>query len=453
MISSATVLPLAEHTIAAHELFFSTTDARGVIRSGNSVFVRISGYRADELAGSPHSLVRHPDMPGGVFHLLWERLRAGRQMAAYLVNLTRAGEPYWVFATITPIADGFLSVRIPPRGPLLEPVRQLYAQVRGIEAEARRAGATKSAAAAAGAAELTRRLPDLGYADYDALIDDALPVEMAARGDLLRDRFARPDATGPAGEVLAACLALDDRITGLVHHLDAYGRLTGALDATVRSVHTAADQLGNAVATARAAGEQVADTAPVLASVAEVTDRLACETTADLDALVTDLTDTRTQVADLRFRVALAALHTDMAAAFAAEVVDGGNPAGALADVALLTDTLRDSMATVALTLPEVNDRLVALGGRADAAVERFGNVRRFTGQWRSLVYRRRQGAAIGPWLDPIDVHLNESHAVLAELSHLAAACREQVVQFDLDSVQQQLGRIVTTSRSTAGTG
>lgn len=58
------------------------------------MFVRISGYRADELAGSPHSLVRHPDMPGAAFHLLWERLRAGRPMAAYMVNRTKAGAPY-----------------------------------------------------------------------------------------------------------------------------------------------------------------------------------------------------------------------------------------------------------------------------------------------------------------------------------------------------------------------
>eukprot|EP01031_Cornospumella_fuschlensis_P012677 gene12677-15491_t len=36
---------------AADEIFFSTTDTRGVITSGNDVFVRISGYAPGELVG------------------------------------------------------------------------------------------------------------------------------------------------------------------------------------------------------------------------------------------------------------------------------------------------------------------------------------------------------------------------------------------------------------------
>ena len=78
MTASALVVPTGvERLIGPGELFFSTTDRRGVIRAGNSVFVRVSHYSLQELTGSPHSLVRHPDMPAGAYRLMWDRLLAG----------------------------------------------------------------------------------------------------------------------------------------------------------------------------------------------------------------------------------------------------------------------------------------------------------------------------------------------------------------------------------------
>ena len=68
----------ARHEVGVDELFFSTTDARGVISQANSVFVRLSRYRRDQLVGAPHNLIRHPDMPGGAFFLMWEALQAGQ---------------------------------------------------------------------------------------------------------------------------------------------------------------------------------------------------------------------------------------------------------------------------------------------------------------------------------------------------------------------------------------
>lgn len=52
--------PAAQHLISA-------TDTRGTITYCNDEFVEISGYSRDELIGSPHNLVRHPDMPAAVF--------------------------------------------------------------------------------------------------------------------------------------------------------------------------------------------------------------------------------------------------------------------------------------------------------------------------------------------------------------------------------------------------
>jgi aerotaxis receptor len=52
------------------ELFFSRTDTRGIILSGNGVFQRVSKFSWNELINKPHKIIRHPDMPKAVFFLL-----------------------------------------------------------------------------------------------------------------------------------------------------------------------------------------------------------------------------------------------------------------------------------------------------------------------------------------------------------------------------------------------
>ncbi|MFE3961184.1 PAS domain S-box protein [Nocardia sp. NPDC059091] len=149
------------------ELFFSTTDRHGVIRLGNSVFARISGYAPDELAGAPHNIVRHPDMPAGVFELAWERLLSGGPVGAFVQNQDRDGSCYWVFATMSPPRDGYLSVRIASRSGLFELIEPVYAHARAIEERARQAGAGRLGRAALGRAVVEEALRDRGFASYD----------------------------------------------------------------------------------------------------------------------------------------------------------------------------------------------------------------------------------------------------------------------------------------------
>ncbi|MGW5107537.1 PAS domain S-box protein [Nocardia sp. NPDC004123] len=133
------------------ELFFSTTDRHGVIRLGNSVFARVSGYAPDELAGAPHNIVRHPDMPAGVFELAWERLLSGRPVGAFVQNQDRDGSRYWVFATMSSLCDGYLSVRIASRSGFSELIEPVYAHARAIEDRARQTGAGRLGRAVSGA--------------------------------------------------------------------------------------------------------------------------------------------------------------------------------------------------------------------------------------------------------------------------------------------------------------
>ena len=60
----------------------SETDRSGRITYLNDYFVELSGYQEAELVGSPHNIVRNPDMPITVFKLLWDALKHGEDYKA-----------------------------------------------------------------------------------------------------------------------------------------------------------------------------------------------------------------------------------------------------------------------------------------------------------------------------------------------------------------------------------
>lgn len=128
-----------EVTFGESELIVSKTDLKGRITYCNDVFCRIAGYRESELLGAPHSIIRHPDMPRCVFKLLWDTIQAKGEIFAYVVNLAKSGDHYWVLAHVTPTLDargeivGYHSNRRKPRREAVEAARGLYAELRRIE--------------------------------------------------------------------------------------------------------------------------------------------------------------------------------------------------------------------------------------------------------------------------------------------------------------------------------
>ena len=171
-----------EQPFDADELFFSATDRKGIITSGNSVFVRVSGYSREELVGRAHNIVRHPDMPRAVFQVLWDYLEAGRPIAAYVKNLAKNGNHYWVVATVAPTEDGgYLSVRIKPTAGILGVVEPLYAQLRAHERALEAAGTPRKEVIAAGLELLVELIRKAGFASYDDLMRHFLPAELAHR--------------------------------------------------------------------------------------------------------------------------------------------------------------------------------------------------------------------------------------------------------------------------------
>jgi PAS domain S-box-containing protein len=125
------------------DFLVSKTDLKGRITYGNRIFIEYSGYSEAELLGAQHNIVRHPDMPRGVFKFLWDTLQGGNECFAYVKNMSKDGGFYWVFANVTPsvnaqgLVEGYFSVRRKPRASAIAAATGLY---RDMLAEERRAG-------------------------------------------------------------------------------------------------------------------------------------------------------------------------------------------------------------------------------------------------------------------------------------------------------------------------
>lgn len=94
-----------EKTFGENEIIVSKTDLKGRITYANNVFLKVAGYKLDEVMDKPHSLIRHPDMPRCVFKLLWDTLAQEKEIFAYVINRAKDGGHYWVFAHVTPSYD------------------------------------------------------------------------------------------------------------------------------------------------------------------------------------------------------------------------------------------------------------------------------------------------------------------------------------------------------------
>ncbi len=131
-----------EKLMREDDFIVSKTDTTGKITYGNEIFIEFSGYTETELLGAQHNIIRHPDMPRGVFKFLWTNIAAGKEVFAYVKNMAKDGSFYWVFANVTPDYDnngkitGYLSVRRAPRRGAIEIVEGLYRKMLDTEQHA-----------------------------------------------------------------------------------------------------------------------------------------------------------------------------------------------------------------------------------------------------------------------------------------------------------------------------
>lgn len=256
-----------EHAVRIEDLFFSTTNLKGIIQSGNSVFVRISGFTAADLLGAPHNMVRHPEMPRTVFKLLWDTIQARRPLSAYVKNISRDGKAYWVLANVFPVVVGgellkYISVRTKPLAGVFAEVPALYEAVRAAELAA---PAGDKGGMQAGAAAMQAGLARLGFPDYAAFMTHLLMEEsralMAEEEEAFPVRVFRSTSAGNGVEAAyPVCHRASSRLSLVLRNLDvvrgAMGRIerlrafTGDFAYRVRLLSL------NTVLTASAAGRE-----------------------------------------------------------------------------------------------------------------------------------------------------------------------------------------------------
>jgi PAS domain S-box-containing protein len=128
-----------ERKLADEDFIVSKTDASGRITYANRIFMEIAGFPESQLLGVQHNIIRHPDMPRGVFRFMWDTLKAGDEFFGFAKNLCADGGFYWVFANITPDHDrdgklqGYYSVRRNPPRSALDAIIPIYQEMLSIE--------------------------------------------------------------------------------------------------------------------------------------------------------------------------------------------------------------------------------------------------------------------------------------------------------------------------------
>ncbi|WP_294964937.1 PAS domain-containing protein [Sulfurimonas sp.] len=99
----------------------------------------MAGYTEEELIGKAHSIIRHPDMPKAVFKYLWDTIAKKEEVFAFVINKTKNGDAYWVYANITASIDekgkiiGYYSVRRKPNPKALDIIIPLYKKMLEVE--------------------------------------------------------------------------------------------------------------------------------------------------------------------------------------------------------------------------------------------------------------------------------------------------------------------------------
>jgi len=128
-----------EKQMQENDFIVSKTDLKGKITYVNKIFMEMAEYTEEELLGKPHNIIRHQNMPKAVFKYLWDTVSKKDEVFAYVLNKTKQGNDYWVFANITASLDergniiGYYSVRRQPNQKALKIIQPLYAKMLEVE--------------------------------------------------------------------------------------------------------------------------------------------------------------------------------------------------------------------------------------------------------------------------------------------------------------------------------
>ena len=437
------------HEVGLDDLFFSTTDRRGVIQQANEVFVRLSRHPHRELIGAPHNIIRHPDMPGGAFKLVWDALNAGEPTCAYVKNLAGDGSTYWAFATITPIDSGHLSVRARPARPdLLAAVENLYRTVRAQELAARESGASASEAAALGAQLIEDALRQQGFDSYAQFVQHVLPAEMTARAAQVPEIQRPAEAVGARRVMVDAVLDILMRIGALEVDLTSLQRESDELGDRVAHGVAIAGDLAAALAGARRTAESLTDRAEVVANAVPALTEMCDRIGVTMGTVLAHLDDMRAARTTLIYSIALAQIQAEVVVRFVVALLQQTENA-TLADRAIytLTTALRDRLDG----LTEALEKNIANAAQTQTEVEQaasaFDRAHRLVTNWCVLTERFGVSEQMADHIPDLEKGLSSGADELARVAQLAESIGQAAIGFDNDAVRTDLSRLLSCLR------
>jgi len=335
MSSRTTIVPVhAPREFLVNELFFSTTNHKGIITSVNGVFTRVSNYPAEAMIGKPHNIIRHPDMPRAVFKLLWDYLLAGKSIAAYVKNMASDGRYYWVLALAAPIEGGrYLSVRFKPSSQLFAIITDVYSELRAIEQAHDDRGEEPKAGMRAAEARLGEILQAKGFADYDAFMRAMLLQELKSRdGILAREHQSmfpplppqRADE-GLLGSALRAIYQSSQQmygqINGLYAQLDEYARLNEQLSVQSRTILKLTSEFRLICLNLTVTSSKLGDTGRTLSVIATHLGEASSQVADIVSGLTTQVTKMSNWLGETVFSLAWARLQFEMVIAYCHEIL------------------------------------------------------------------------------------------------------------------------------------
>lgn len=434
--------------LAPEAIFFSATDERGVIRLVNDVFVDRCRYSRDELVDSPHNIIRHPMMPGGLFHVMWNDIRAGEPFATYFHNLAADGSRYDVFATVVPLSSGgYLSVRTRPCArELMALVDTFYEAALELEHHLRHEGMSAADAAARGAELMKGLVADSELGGFTRVTHALLVREIAQRDEVV-DVPTRPGAEGTLGSLL-------DELTRLYAMLDHWMARLAQLEDLARHLQDAGTELSTQVDDTSATVRMIAglpavseDAAWVLGSLRRFS-RHCGEISASLWELAQELKGVIASAEETAFPIALARLQTDLCVNYVVELIDRGPLQAAHDDdrrraLAMLCCALQDGIHNLERCVQAHTAALEQAHRDLDHTTELLVEHERLLADWRDLASTSSIPDSMAHLMPTLLEHQERTRQAQDRLGDLARHCFDGSIVEDLDELRGQVRAVL----------
>jgi aerotaxis receptor len=435
-------LPAPRSPDDASPLAFVSTDQSGRITDLNDVFVEWTRFARSRLLGTPHSVVRHPGMPAGLFRLVWQRLEAGQPVSAYLQNLPADGNTYTALVTISPTTDGYLAVQQRPCRPeAAEAMQKIYTSVRAVEFEAQDEGQPIEAVVEQGAALLVDLLRQLGFSSFDEFMWTALAQEVdehtkRAPGPLtpvMSEGGRAADIVAASRDLARELLPWSEQQAELLQTWGALSKTLVSLGPTMKEAKRAADSLSQEIAQESSFHAMRLSITVWASMVTEIENVIA--------DLPNDLLRLRQACAETRFWTGLGQIHAEMVGQVAAGLAEAEALEASRAALVRLCHTLSHDFDELIWRMEKNSGLAATVAERIQSLHDLMVMPRDLIENWKAMT-DGREDEFVTRLLPEVDRQLSLADETLTLLRNLAQQCQTIAVVQPMDIARRCVRRV-----------